>query len=763
MLLQIILQWGCRFLAENMNEQLQQYRRTQETFAPFMSECDWEDVFPIATSVGIDGARVTKWTNESLIPMLLVNLALRQELRCNRGFVMLIGLMPASSPKAVQHLFRRLQVVEHNIGFKFAVPFRDASDGSLKWMRLLHVHQGHDYVELAKVASLSSQGLSNACNRCDVAGIYCSDRKLCERTFKKAPLAARWASIRDAIRDIPNRFKSKPASASRTDAYSTGLVSGFNSTVMFVLCTLHCLLLNFLPRVFDIINFKGHRNFYIPPLEEYFGRTVFHSCSSLDGTCSDCPPWHIPVDPTRYPATASGTSLSKRLHEVLDSIKWPTGNGDRPSNCFNRSGWKGHNTMPWIGDFGIAVFFSLCNPSVLLNSLTRMRFWSAFFTFLHCANLLLSKAIPKSALDNIALEFRAALAEMEYLGPATMMTISAHSIMHIPDIVKQFGPIKGFVWNYYVERWMLYMKRALSATIGFARNIVQAFQVMSATARNRADYADCFPTHTGNRFTFGDAEEVDEQGQNGLVLALTVDQPGSDLLLSRHDRAWLHRHMYGSQEWCTAHAHPYFDEYRDACHQFAHDVGHSVREYVDMFRDVDAFDEWCLTNFGRRLLPTKVKVYHRAYYGNVLWRTTQLDRTFPRSQNDLVYTISGDEHYTGQIEAIGQFEFPGGPPFNVFICQRWWRMYVPKKLRIGNRRVELKLPRYITGDGLASGRELSPFFPINQSVPANVVLVPTKIPEMISHSGSNMRASFVCVLPRANAIVASSVAWSTSG
>lgn len=146
--------------------------------------------------------------------------------------------------------------------------------------------------------------------------------------------------------------------------------------------------------------------------------------------------------------------------------------------------------------------------------------------------------------------------------------------------------------------------------------------------------------------------------------------------------------MYGSQEWRTAHAHPYFDEYRDACHQFAHDVGHSVREYVDMFRDVDAFDEWCLTNFGRRLLPTKVKVYHRAYYGtnplhqrlaqscpyfalgNVLWRTTQLDRTFPGSQNDLVYTISGDEHYTGQIEAIGQFEFPGGPPFNVFICQR---------------------------------------------------------------------------------------------
>ncbi|CEP01803.1 unnamed protein product (mitochondrion) [Plasmodiophora brassicae] len=210
-----------------------------------MSECDREDVFPIATSVGIDGARVTKWTNESLIPMLLVNLALRQGLRCNRGFVMLIGLMPASSPKAVQHLFRRLQVVEHNIGFKFAVPFRDASDGSLKWMRLFHVHQGHDYVELAKVASLSSQGLSNACNRCDVAGIYCSDRKLfphvwgclpnghpvrrrCERTFKKAPLAARWASIRDAIRDIPNRFKSKPASASRTDAYSTGLVPGFN-------------------------------------------------------------------------------------------------------------------------------------------------------------------------------------------------------------------------------------------------------------------------------------------------------------------------------------------------------------------------------------------------------------------------------------------------------------------------------------------------------------------------------------------------------
>ncbi|XXQ39874.1 DUF4218 domain-containing protein [Plasmodiophora brassicae] len=140
------------------------------------------------------------------------------------------------------------------------------------------------------------------------------------------------------------------------------------------------------------------------------------------------------------------------------------------------------------------VLDEMCKSSLSDAAFTRMsqvihstakRFWSAFFTFLHCANLLLSKAIPKSALDNIVLEFRAALAEMEYLGPATMMTISAHSIMHIPDIVKQFGPIKGFVWNYYVERWMHYMKRALSATIGFARNIVQAFQVMSATARNR--------------------------------------------------------------------------------------------------------------------------------------------------------------------------------------------------------------------------------------------------------------------------------------
>ncbi|CEP02957.1 hypothetical protein PBRA_009175 [Plasmodiophora brassicae] len=140
------------------------------------------------------------------------------------------------------------------------------------------------------------------------------------------------------------------------------------------------------------------------------------------------------------------------------------------------------------------VLDEMCKSSLSDAAFTRMsqvihskakRFWSAFFTFLHCANLLLSKAIPKSALENIALEFRAALDEMEYSGLATMMTISAHSIMHIPDIVKQFGPIKGFVWNYYVERWMHYMKRALSATIGFVRNIVQAFQVMSPTARNR--------------------------------------------------------------------------------------------------------------------------------------------------------------------------------------------------------------------------------------------------------------------------------------
>lgn len=49
---------------------------------------------PIATSTGIDAARVTKWVSKSRTPMLSINLCLPEDLRCNSGLMMLYGLMP---------------------------------------------------------------------------------------------------------------------------------------------------------------------------------------------------------------------------------------------------------------------------------------------------------------------------------------------------------------------------------------------------------------------------------------------------------------------------------------------------------------------------------------------------------------------------------------------------------------------------------------------------------------------------------------------
>lgn len=72
-----------------------------------MCNCFRTGCIPIATSTGVDAARVTKWVSKSRTPMLSINLCLPEGLRCNSALLMLYGLLPEIRGGPQASLFRK--------------------------------------------------------------------------------------------------------------------------------------------------------------------------------------------------------------------------------------------------------------------------------------------------------------------------------------------------------------------------------------------------------------------------------------------------------------------------------------------------------------------------------------------------------------------------------------------------------------------------------------------------------------------------------
>lgn len=143
-----------------------------------------------------------------------------------------------------------------------------------------------------------------------------------------------------------------------------------------------------------------------------------------------------------------------------------------------------------MGDLGIGLWWSIV-ARILLQSRPDspiVPIWVAIFQFLHALSTLLTKTFVKSDLDSVIKAFSDAMAYLESVIPSSLLTISMHSLVHLPDIIKRWGPLVGCVWTWPIERWVYFMKDVLQSTISGTIAIAQSLQMVQGATFLRSDF-----------------------------------------------------------------------------------------------------------------------------------------------------------------------------------------------------------------------------------------------------------------------------------
>lgn len=78
-----------------------------------------------------------------------------------------------------------------------------------------------------------------------------------------------------------------------------------------------------------------------------------------------------------------------------------------------------------------------------------------------------------------------------------------HSLVHLGDVIRSWGPIIGFVWTYPLERWIAHMKAILHSTKGLTLNIAGNLQLINAAALLRLEMHEHYAVQKDNPFLFG--------------------------------------------------------------------------------------------------------------------------------------------------------------------------------------------------------------------------------------------------------------------
>ncbi|SPR01549.1 unnamed protein product (mitochondrion) [Plasmodiophora brassicae] len=158
------------------------------------------------------------------------------------------------------------------------------------------------------------------------------------------------------------------------------------------------------------------------------------------------------------------------------------------------------------------------------------------------AKLSLVLCLIKDQLPKIKTQLLQAFEKLERVAPSTLMTISMHSIIHIPDKIELFGPISGFVWALAVERWMLRMKDFVTATIGFSANIIKNYQLSTSVVKLSFLCPDRYKESLLPNCKLSSVDP--RTGSMLLQLARVRPFKERSMTLSDDDRCHLHHHLW---------------------------------------------------------------------------------------------------------------------------------------------------------------------------------------------------------------------------
>ncbi|XXQ38525.1 DUF4218 domain-containing protein [Plasmodiophora brassicae] len=467
--------------------------------------------YPLAVTSGIDGADVLRWGSESVTPLIQILLSLPPEVRCNLGLIHAVGLIPHIA-RGHRAAFLRLDTFELNLMFQLGFPVFDATTGTATARAVLSCAT-LDYKEFSLTTRCSQGGKLDACNRCHVQGyhfaashatvfpglwrwssedvreamsrsFFTSMTELGRSKFPESPddrdrdrtRRQECQFLKDAQPKLDSEMRLRMTSGDTGghrvpghDIYSVGLLSGFGHASQYVHDPMHAFCMRVIPRLVKCFDWHGNgKELLSPEIDRAFGRVA-----------PDVPVLTIPNN-RRFPATTLASSAARQIGSAIESLEWPTGNCDRPKNPY-QSSMKSHDWLIWASDVGIAIFAGLIGTA-LFNSSDSALSWGTVFAFMHSSMMILSKSFDRSSFDTVAQTFLDACARLETVIPGKLLTISMHSMIHLPEVIRQWGPLSGFVWTYPMERWIKRMKSILTATQGFTMNIAGNVQLISAAA-----------------------------------------------------------------------------------------------------------------------------------------------------------------------------------------------------------------------------------------------------------------------------------------
>ncbi|CEO96986.1 hypothetical protein PBRA_005590 [Plasmodiophora brassicae] len=338
------------------------------------------------------------------------------------------------------------------------------------------------------------------------------------------------------------------------------------------------------------------------------------------------------------------------VESVLGKIRWCTGNGDKPWNCFHRRSWKAHDYIQWLGDFGVAVFHSLIHRSI--GSKATRQWWNAMFESCRPPTGILSKCIPRQDLPAISLRFRQSLAKLEML---LLMTIPVHSLVHVPDIVEFFGPMSGFVWVFPIERWMKLLRGLCTSTRGQSANIVANYQLMSAAVRLRYDYSAVYGCNKGDPLLFGQSRYSRmDPAANDMVVEF-VGASRKRERISDKLRCWLHHHFV-TKDWASVNDYPWVMNFLQACEAFADAINASISNYDEISPALGQFDTFCRDRFGTHLVPDVATIYQSVQMRHVTWKARNENTT--TDNNYVAVADPQGNMYLGDIGRLLRIEMP---------------------------------------------------------------------------------------------------------
>ncbi|CEO94218.1 hypothetical protein PBRA_000003 [Plasmodiophora brassicae] len=196
----------------------------------------------------------------------------------------------------------------------------------------------------------------------------------------------------------------------------------------------------------------------------------------------------------------------------------------------------------------------------------------------------------------------------------------------------------------------------------------------------------------------------------------------------------------------------------------------SIENFSEMRSHIQMFDKFCETVAGARLLPTTCEVFNQASFGNCLWKANLEEHgEEPRTSNHLVLTVGDGWQYLGSIRRISRLRFTcpelasDASTFELecFYCDKWWQVEHADNDYIGGGACVTKLPGHVIPEKTTS---FSPWFPIEQAVPNNVVTVRSVLSTMKTRDSAtrkrrraNIDVDFVCMLGRSNMVPGSMI------